>query len=146
MNFRSSKADLNTEFGGGSASSSDDDDDQAESLGENTNDGSDNVGDDDDDDLDGNVRCSILSGFLDEKVAAIDCLTSIARCGGASAAKYFDPILECFELLAEYPHENVRLVAMKGLHDLAQTARTLWPSPQADVVSVRGPAAVVGDE
>lgn len=38
------------------------------------------------------------------------------------------PIQECFELLAEYPHENMRLVALKGLHDLTVQVGTLYPS------------------
>lgn len=63
MQIRDSNADLDAEFGAcGNGGDDDVESDESESL------------DDDESGEGGRVHCSILTGFLDEKIAAVDCL------------------------------------------------------------------------
>jgi len=99
---------------------------------DNKSDDSDHVedaNDDDDDDSDdgGKINFSIRSGALDEKIAALICLSNIVENTGQHFFPYFEKVFPGLDELSEYPHPTLRAHSTIVLHEIMRSMNNLYP-------------------
>jgi len=90
------------------------------------------ISDSEEDDTEDNQRrlkFSIRSGALDEKVAAVEALGTIATVVGEPFTPYLDKTVELLDELSEYPHYIIRKVVMNTFEDLFGLMFTIFPNP-----------------
>lgn len=83
--------------------------------------------DEEEEDDNGRTQYSILTGFLDEKMAAIGCVSSFFKNIDSAMLPYVEPLLESLEGLTTYLHENVRILALLSYDDVFKWGIRMWP-------------------
>jgi hypothetical protein len=119
-------ADHNDAFGaaGGAFESEDEYDEKAEQAQE----ADDEDADDEEDEEGGNVQYSIMTGFIDEKMAAIQAVSAFLKHSGPGFLPYFAKVLSILEELAIYLHESIRILAILTYEDVFKFANSVFPS------------------
>jgi len=86
--------------------------------------------DDDDEGIDNSkrYRYSIMSGYLDEKLAALQAIAALFKHCGPAMETHYEKAVDSLESLSEYMHESVRVMALLAYDDLLKGAFQTWPS------------------
>lgn len=85
---------------------------------------------DDDEGMNRRVKFSIRSGALDEKIAAVETISTIANVVGEPLVPYLDKCIEYMQELSEYPHYIVRKVVLQAFEEIFGLLHTYFPNPE----------------
>lgn len=104
-------------------------------VGEQFNElGEDDEGSDQEED-DGHSHYQISTGFLDEKLSAVQALGEFLKYSGAAMVPHLEKIMASLELASDYPHDSVRICSYLVYVDLFKFSITTWPSPSPGALS-----------
>lgn len=76
------------------------------------------------------LKFSIRSGALDEKIAAVDTISTIVNVVGEPLLPYLDKTVDLLSELSEYPHYVVRKVVMQAYEEIFGLLCTYFPNPE----------------
>jgi len=75
------------------------------------------------------LKFSIRSGALDEKIAAVDTISTIVNVVGEPLLPYLDKTVDLLSELSEYPHYVVRKVVLQAFEEIFGLLCTYFPNP-----------------